>query len=175
MSNMRRLRRRSARYMRRNLNNTANGLINEDGTPKIIGDPLEWYFKTDKVLVMGKLEDMLPSLKESENLMHNGKYENIDIKGKIGLMYLDKIRQFAYVLMNDNYRLSILFKDESLYKLPFINRIIEVLKNQDKLPEKLLKIIENGNYPIKKVYNKHSVLDLTEVPFKRYGVNELIK
>ena len=175
MGNLRRLQRRSALSARRNINNSLNGYHTRIGSIMDKGDPLEFYFRTYQILVMGELVDMLPQLKDGASSMHNGKYENISIKGKIGLLYLDKIRMFAYVLMNDDYHLSILFKNKSIHKLPFIERIKEILKNQEILPTKILKVIIKGSYAVKRVYSKHSILDLTEKQFKRLGINEVIK
>lgn len=174
MGNLRRLQRRSALSARRNISTSLNEYHTRIGSIMDKGDPLEYYFRTYQVLVMGELVDMLPQLKDGEQSLHNGKYENISIKGKIGLLYLDKIRMFAYVLMNDDYHLSILFKDKSIHKLPFIDRIKDILKNQETMPTKILKVIVKGSYATKRVYSKHSILDLTEKPYKKLGITEVI-
>ena len=172
---LRGLRRKATRSAYRNVNRMGGGNNTRNGTI-INTDPLEYYFRTYQILVMGLLEDMLPKLKDGERTLHNGKYEHIDIKGKIGLLYLDKISMFAYVLMNDDYHLSILFKNRSIHKLPFIERIKEILKNQELLPynRQILKVIHKGSYATKRVYSRHSITDLTEKPPKKLGITEVI-
>lgn len=127
---------------------------------------LGYSLKYGDVIIIGDPSDMLPlQYVEDHNIVRNHVFTNIKAD-KIGLMYSSKLKQFLYLVLNDDYTIAILDR----FDQPPINEKIDLENLHPRIELK-----ERANRILLSVYYHSEVLDLTQNPIIHFKSTEVFK
>lgn len=171
MSNLSRLRRRSAYSAKKNLRTS----LNEYNKPKKQTEQLtllEHSLKYGDIMICGTIEQMLNDyMGSAPNLINNGVFNNIECD-RVGLFYSPKMKEYMYLAINHNFTCSILWKSANLYDLPNLDK-----SNNDQLGEMVefngAEILQVANRKLWSVFKYVHLL--TTNPLLIYSVTEVFK